>query len=197
MDIKFLSDVPVTELLTQWKNGDETAYDELFIQCYQQFRHQIRKTKIQNLNNQQTDVNQVSVCIDSTTDIINHLYPRLGKVTSAKLDNRADFYRLIGKVVYSIMKDQYRSKNAQKNTLPQEEKQPEYDCNIAEIMCDLERAYDALVQEKPRAAEIFQLSIFAGLNTKKIADIYDISLRTVQNELKFALAWYQSHFKGI
>ncbi|MBA6356635.1 MULTISPECIES: sigma-70 family RNA polymerase sigma factor [unclassified Colwellia] len=196
MDIKFLSDVPVTELLTQWQNGDETAYDELFIQCYQQFRHQIRKSKIQNLNNQQTNVNQVSVCIDSTTDIINHLYPRLGKVTSAKLDNRADFYRLIGKVVYSIMKDQSRSKNAQKNTLPQEEKQPEYDCNIAETICDLERVYNALVQEKPRAAELLQLNVFAGLNAKKIADMYSISLRTVQNELKFAHAWYHSHFNG-
>ena len=128
-----LTELPITDLLIQWQNGDKTAYDELFSQCYQQFRHQIRKCKIQYQHSTQTEENQLSICIDSTTNILHHAYPRLADVTGAKLDNRADFYRLVARVVYSIMIDQYRTNTAQKNTLPTEEREPEFDSNIAEF----------------------------------------------------------------
>jgi RNA polymerase sigma factor (TIGR02999 family) len=194
--MKSLSELPVTELLIQWQNGNKTAYDELFTQCYQQFRHQIRKYKIQYQNRANDKESQLTICIESTTNILHHAYPRLADVTGAKLDNRADFYRLVARVVYSIMIDQYRTKTAQKNTLPTEEKEPEFDSNIAEVICDLELVDKALIKEKPRAAEILKLSIFAGLNPKRISAMYNLSLRTVQNDLKFALAWYQSHIQG-
>lgn len=194
--MKKLPELPITDLLIQWQKGDKTAYDELFTQCYQQFRHQIRKYKIQYQNSTQDKETQLTICIESTTNILHHAYPRLADVTGAKMDNRADFYRLVSRVVYSIMIDQYRTKTAQKNTLPIKEKEPEYDSNIAEVICDLERVDEALAKEQPRAAEILKLSIFAGLNPKKIAAMYDLSLRTVQNDLKFALAWYQSHIQG-
>lgn len=193
MDVENLSALPITDLLNQWQKGSKSAYDELFIQCYQQFRHQIRKHKINNQNHTNKELNQVNTCIEATTNIVNLAYPRLSKVTGAKLDNRADFYRLIARVVHSIMIDQYRSKTAKKNTLPLEEKNAEFDGNIGELICDLEWIDSALMKEKPRAAEVLKLTIFSGLNPKKIADIYQLSLRTVQADLKFALAWYQSH----
>ena len=59
-----------------------------------------------------------------------------------------------------------------------------------------ERLGKIFSNDYPRAAEILNLSVFAGLNPKKIADIFELSLRTVQVDLKFALAWYQSHFHG-
>lgn len=196
MDVENLSDLPITDLIVQWQKGNKTAYDELFIQCYQQFRHQIRKHKIQNQVHSIDGVTQVHVCIEATTNIINLAYPRLSKVSGAKLDNRADFYRLIARVVNSIMIDQYRNKTAKKNALPIEEKEAEFDGNIGELICDLEWIDNALTKEKPRAAEILKLTVFSGLNPKKIADIYALSLRTVQADLKFALAWYQSHISG-
>ena len=46
-----------------------------------------------------------------------------------------------------------------------------------------------LAQVDPRAAEILQLTYFAGLQRQDIAQVLDISIPTVDCELRFARAW--------
>lgn len=53
----------------------------------------------------------------------------------------------------------------------------------------LNDALDALSKELPRAARIVELKFFGGLKGEEIAEQLNISLRTVNNDWKFAKAW--------
>ncbi|MCA9022468.1 MAG: sigma-70 family RNA polymerase sigma factor [Planctomycetaceae bacterium] len=54
---------------------------------------------------------------------------------------------------------------------------------------ELNDALEALAKEFPRAAGIVELKFFGGLTGEEIAEQLDISLRTVNNDWKFAKAW--------
>ena len=54
---------------------------------------------------------------------------------------------------------------------------------------DLNDALEALAKELPRAAQIVELKFFGGLTGEEIAAQLSISLRTVNNDWKFAKAW--------
>ncbi|QDV69809.1 RNA polymerase sigma factor [Rosistilla carotiformis] len=53
----------------------------------------------------------------------------------------------------------------------------------------LNDALEALAKELPRAARIVELKFFGGLKGEEIAEQLNISLRTVNNDWKFAKAW--------
>ncbi len=54
---------------------------------------------------------------------------------------------------------------------------------------ELNDAMEALATEMPRAARIVELKFFGGLTGEEIADQLNVSLRTVNNDWKFAKAW--------
>ncbi|MEQ8788437.1 MAG: ECF-type sigma factor [Pirellulaceae bacterium] len=54
---------------------------------------------------------------------------------------------------------------------------------------ELNDALEALAKELPRAARIVELKFFGGLTGEEIAQQLGISLRTVNNDWKFAKAW--------
>lgn len=54
---------------------------------------------------------------------------------------------------------------------------------------ELNDALEALASEMPRAARIVELKFFGGLTGEEIAEQLDVSLRTVNNDWKFAKAW--------
>lgn len=56
-------------------------------------------------------------------------------------------------------------------------------------LLELNDALDALASQMPRAARIVELKFFGGLTGEEIAEQLDISLRTVNNDWKFAKAW--------
>ncbi|MCA9041830.1 MAG: transcriptional regulator [Planctomycetaceae bacterium] len=54
---------------------------------------------------------------------------------------------------------------------------------------ELNDALEALAGELPRAARIVELKFFGGLTGEEIAEQQDVSLRTVNNDWKYAKAW--------
>ena len=62
------------------------------------------------------------------------------------------------------------------------------DANGLDVL-ELNDALDALAAQMPRAARIVELKFFGGLTGEEIAEQLDISLRTVNNDWKFAKAW--------
>ncbi|GAB2692024.1 hypothetical protein GCM10027170_24770 [Aliiglaciecola aliphaticivorans] len=53
----------------------------------------------------------------------------------------------------------------------------------------LNSALEKLVKLDNRKAKMLELETFVGLNIKQIAEIYALSVRTVERELKFSKAW--------
>lgn len=54
---------------------------------------------------------------------------------------------------------------------------------------ELNDALEALAGELPRAARIVELKFFGGLTGEEIAEQLEVSLRTVNNDWKYAKAW--------
>lgn len=54
---------------------------------------------------------------------------------------------------------------------------------------ELNDALELLGQELPRAAEIVELKFFGGLTGQEIAEQLNVSLKTVNNDWKYAKAW--------
>ncbi|NRA84451.1 MAG: sigma-70 family RNA polymerase sigma factor [Gammaproteobacteria bacterium] len=197
MDITQLSDQPLTELIIEWQHGNKTAYNELFSLCYQQFRQEVRKqNQLQKLRQQQDQNCPLTLCIESTTSIIHDAYLKLEKQHYGSVEDRKQLLLLIAKVVRSIMIDQYRKIDTQKRTPHSELPIASVTQNEGEIYKSLEQADASLTIERKRSAEILRLSFYVALSNQEIAKIYNISLRTVQNELKFAKAWYQQKLCG-
>ena len=60
----------------------------------------------------------------------------------------------------------------------------------SEILAKLLLADKSLKSEKARCSEVLNLNIFSGLPQDEIAELLNISVRTVHNDLNFAKAWY-------
>ena len=62
------------------------------------------------------------------------------------------------------------------------------DANVLDVL-ELNDALETLAKELPRAANIVELKFFGGLTGEEIAEQLSVSLRTVNNDWKFAKAW--------
>ena len=59
----------------------------------------------------------------------------------------------------------------------------------ADDVLALDRALEKLEVEDPRKAEIVKLRYFAGLDREETAAALDVSLRTIDREWRFVVAW--------
>ena len=58
-----------------------------------------------------------------------------------------------------------------------------------EIVLQLDEALEMLAQISPEQAEIVKLRFFAGFTEPEIADVLNLSERTVQRQWSYAKAW--------
>ncbi|MBN8481720.1 MAG: sigma-70 family RNA polymerase sigma factor [Xanthomonadales bacterium] len=56
---------------------------------------------------------------------------------------------------------------------------------------ELDAALNKLAQVDPRAASVVELHFFAGLELERIAELLDVSLRTINRDWRVARAWLQ------
>jgi RNA polymerase sigma factor (sigma-70 family) len=61
----------------------------------------------------------------------------------------------------------------------------------------VDEALHELAAHDPRRAQVVELKFFGGLSMQEIADVLNVSLRTVHNDWAFARAWlYRSLTTG-
>ena len=60
----------------------------------------------------------------------------------------------------------------------------------------LDEAMSALEQVDRRAAEVTRLKFFAGLDVQQIAELLEVSDRTVKRDWQFARAWLRGHLES-
>jgi RNA polymerase sigma factor (TIGR02999 family) len=177
---------PITELILEWKKGNQMAFKELFTFCYQQFKHEVRKQKLK----QENDVKSLDICIQTTTTIVHDAYLKLSAHREQIACNRKDLYLLISQVVKSVIYDQYRKFSSQKRNTHSDIPNSGVEYETSELHAKLLLADKSLTHVKARCTQVLNLNVFAGLPADKIAALLNISMRTVHNDLNFAKAWY-------
>ncbi|MBI3345608.1 MAG: sigma-70 family RNA polymerase sigma factor [Burkholderiales bacterium] len=171
----------VTELLLAWRQGDNSAFSRLLHSVHDE----LRRMALSRLRGGETPSLAAG-------DLLNEALLKLMHATPDWKD-RAHFFGAVSMAMRSVLVDHARARQADKrgggwhratytlSSLGEEEM-------VADLL-----TLDALLQQlqalDPRAAEVLQLTYFAGLERAEIATVLDVSVATVDRELRFARAW--------
>jgi RNA polymerase sigma factor (TIGR02999 family) len=60
----------------------------------------------------------------------------------------------------------------------------------------LEDALDALERVDPRALQVVTMRFYGGLSTEEVAEVLQVSVRTVKRDWNFGRIWLKAHLAG-
>jgi len=174
-------DADVTALLHAWGKGDAAAAAQLTEIVYAQVR------AIAGKHLRQFDGNLTI----APTELANELFLRL---LSKDIDwrDRRHFFGVVVAAMRNLLVDLVRARRSEKRgggqvhvTLSAAENHPA----DSEEPAALDAALADLRELDSRKCEIIELTYFLGLKREEICATLDISLATVDRELRFARAW--------
>ena len=173
----------VTHILEDVSRGDPAAQARLMSLVYDEL-HRLASACMRGERDDHTL---------QPTALVHEAYLRLIGESEARWQNRAHFFGAAAEVMRRILVDHARSRLAAKRggdraKLPLDEMvgwsedQPENVIAIDEALKALE-AYDA------QKGQIVKLRFFAGLTMEEIAEVLDVSVRTVKRQWRYTKAW--------
>lgn len=179
----------ITQLLAEWRDGNQSALDELYPLVYDELhrlarRYMSREKKGHTLQ---------------TTALINEAYVRLvgQKVNWA---NRSHFFAISAQIMRRILIDHARRQaylkrggGAQQVSL--EEAATVTPDQSGELL-RLDEALKSLAEMDPRRSQVVELRYFGGLNNEEIAGVLNVSENTVTRDWNMARAWLYQQLTG-
>jgi RNA polymerase sigma factor (TIGR02999 family) len=128
-----------------------------------------------------------------TTDLVNEAYLKLAHVKGSRWENRLHFFAVASTAMRSVLVDHARRRSYAKrggNLL--RVSLSEVDHSAAERSAEVvavDEALSRLAALDPRKARIVELRYFGGLGVEEIAELLDLSSRTIKREWRWARAW--------
>lgn len=187
------------KLINGWQNKEPKATQVLMAIAY----HKIKELAAKHRETVPDDAN-TAIFSQSTTDLAHDVYIRLTKAESTlPIETLRDFYSYLNATVRSAFIDNYRKlvKTRSRNpdnvkltsnaALSQTTKPIEDELQLSSMSLHIE----ALSSEFPRQAEALELKYYAGRSNKEIARLQQVSIRTVENDIRFAKAWMKSRIE--
>ena len=131
------------------------------------------------------------------TALVHEVYMRLVAGQERGWNGRGHFFGAAARAMRDILANFARNKNAVKRGGGQIQIREtvtliDGDRALAltpEELLSLHEALEHLEKAHPRKAEIVLLRYFAGLSTIEIAEVLEVSARTIEREWRFARAW--------
>ena len=127
------------------------------------------------------------------TLLVNDAYLKLLKQRNVDPADRSQVMAVGATIVRRLLIDYARTRKAKKRGGADGRGLPLHisvvdSANQLDIL-ELNEALVALAAESPRAAQVVELKFFGGLSGDEIAGQLNVSLRTVNNDWRFAKAW--------
>ncbi|CAH0526223.1 sigma-70 family RNA polymerase sigma factor [Vibrio hippocampi] len=191
MSIKDLDDA--TQLLLAWQSRDQQKSKEFLSYAYQDIRNIVSKYK------QQHSPNETLLHDASITELASEAFVKLHRWRNDEqpFENRKQFFDYVRVSVWHLLFGQphqamVNRQQAKKSYLKQQMTelvghQQQWDQNM-----DLSKALELLQQKYPLQSEVFELKHFAMVSQAQIAEILEISPRTVDNYLRFSTVWLRT-----
>ena len=171
----------LTLLLHAWKQGDQAAFSRIVGAVH----GELMRMAASRLRGPE------AVTL-SRGDLLNEAMLRVMESPPSWTD-RAHFFATISLTMRSVLVDHARARLSQKRGGDQQRVTWTLSAigeeSMAADLLTLDALLRRLAEDDPRAAEILQLTYFAGLQRQDIAAVLDISVPTVDRELRFARAW--------
>ena len=180
----------VTLLLNKLAAGDQKAAAELVPLVYDELhrlaaRHLARERPDHTLQ---------------ATALVHEAYVKLAGQQDAKWQNRAQFFGVASQAMRRILVDYARGKQRIRRGGKQQEKVSLDDVLLispgrAEEVLAVHESLSRLEMLDARQARIVELRYFGGLTVEEIAEVAEISTKTVMRELNVAKAWLYGNLK--
>lgn len=128
------------------------------------------------------------------TELVHEAYLRLVGSSDPGWQGRAHFFSAAARAMRNILADHLERRDSLKRgghlRRVGEDTAAEFSCEGPnDDVLALEEALQEFGRDYPRRAEMVTLSFFGGLSTAEIAEVVQLSLRTVEREWRFANAW--------
>lgn len=173
----------ITEILEEWRTGDETAVDRLFPLVYEELKSRARQYLNRERNNHTLQ----------PTALVNEVYIRLVDVKRMEWNDRVHFFAISATIMRRILVDHARRIESEKRggnfkrlTL---ENLPIANKNKSADLLDLERALTQLKEIDERKVKVVELRFFGGLTNKESAEVLKVNEKTIQRDWNFARVW--------
>ena len=173
----------ITELLAEWRDGNQSALDELYPLVYDELhrlarRYMSRERKDHTLQ---------------TTALINEAYVRMVDQKNVNWANRSHFFAISAQIMRRILIDHARRHAYAKRGGGAQQVSLEEVAAIApeqgREMLRLDEALKTLAERDPRRSQVVELRYFGGLNNEEIAGVLHVSENTVTRDWNMARAW--------
>jgi RNA polymerase sigma factor (TIGR02999 family) len=178
------SDHPdVTQLLVEWRGGDQAALDRLIPVVYDELRR-VASARLRSENSAHTL---------QTTALVNEAYLRLVGLDRMALQNRTHFFAMAARLMREILVDHARRRNALKRggnvtVLRLDEIAAGAENTMIDVLA-LDEALRDLAAFDERLCRVVELRYFAGLSIGEAAEALDVSSATVERDWTIAKAW--------
>jgi RNA polymerase sigma factor (TIGR02999 family) len=180
----------ITQLLINWRNGDQAALDELASQVYSELRRLARYYLSQERLGHTMQ----------PSDLVQEAYLRLVDEKEIDWQNRSHFFGVAAMRMRHILVEHARGRQAAKRG------GGEYRLSLSEAdrltenrdvnLLALDDALQKLEALDPQKARIVELRYFSGLTIEQTAEALRISPATVKRDWSMARAWLRSEISN-
>lgn len=172
-----------TRLLVDWSNGTRAAAADLMPLVYDELRLLAR-----SYLRRETPGHTLQA-----TSLVHEAYLRLVEQGTATARTRSHFFSLAAQVMRRILVDHARRARAEKRG--GECAHVEFDEALfasttrSVDLVALDDALRDLAELNPQHSQIIELRFFGGMTNEEVAEVLDVSERTVKREWRMARAW--------
>ena len=180
----------ITQLLAEWREGNQAALDDLYPLVYDELhrlarRYMSRERKGHTLQ---------------TTALINEAYVRLVDQRNVHWANRSHFFAISAQIMRRILIDHarryaYAKRGGGARQVSLDETATVVSGDLSEFL-RLDEALKSLEELDPRRSQVVELKYFGGLNNDEIAGVLKISKNTVIRDWNMARAWLYRQLTG-
>jgi RNA polymerase sigma-70 factor, ECF subfamily len=173
----------ITELLDDWRQGDQSALAKLTPLVYGELRRIAHRYAHKERNGRTLQ----------TTALVNEAYLRLAGQQATEWKDRAHFFAVTARIMRHILIDHARRRqfvrhggDLQRVSLEQASTMSMQ--RAAELLV-LDEALAELARLDQRKSQVVELRYFGGLSLEETAEVMNVSVMTVRRDWRAAKAW--------
>ena len=180
----------VTQLLAEWRSGNDTALERL-IPLVEPELHRLAGHYMRREREGHTL---------QTTALINEAYLRLVDKTHPQWSDSTHFFAVAGQLMRRVMVDHARQRQSLKRgaapvQVTLDETALVSQTRAAELLA-LDEALQELAKLDPRMCQIVEMRYFGGLTVAQIAEVLKVHPNTVKTDWQAAKAWLYAALSG-
>jgi RNA polymerase sigma factor (TIGR02999 family) len=180
----------VTALLSAWRGGDQGALERLIPIVYADLRR-IAARYMRSENEGHTL---------QTTALVHEAYLRLTRERERTWENRAHFFGLAAQIMRNLLVDHARRTARKKRgggaVAVELDAMGDLSGVDPEELLALDEALKRLTEIDARAGRVVELRYFVGLTNEEIAEVLEISEKTIKRDWGTAKAWLRAELRG-